>query len=46
MVDNKIVVFNKMLVLMNILDNLKILNFVYNLFDCGCDLIWFKKWSL
>lgn len=46
MADNKIALFNKTSVPTNILDNLKTLNLAYNPFDCGCDLIWFKKWSL
>lgn len=44
--DNKIAVFNKTSVPTNILDNLNTLNLAFNPFDCGCDLIWFKKWSL
>lgn len=46
MADNKIAVFNKTSVPTNILNHLTTLNLAYNPFDCGCDLIWFKKWSL
>ena len=43
---NKIAVFDKNSIPMKILNNLKVFNLAYNPFDCGCDMIWFKRWSL
>ncbi|XP_048767643.1 toll-like receptor 13 [Ostrea edulis] len=41
---NKIAVFNQTSIPPEILNKLETLGLAYNPFDCGCDMIWFKRW--
>ena len=43
---NRIAIFNKTSVPMDILNNLETFDLAYNPFNCSCDMIWFRKWSM